>query len=452
MRTNSVNYAGHRSVVLNGVEFKTHCSVAALSSIKQKLAWMARVLRRNASPGILCQCGMKCVVRCTLMAVVIGAFAVAPFVAAAQTLESPALDMRETLVTVPVSVKDANGRIEPINMPLVVYRPAGEGKFPVIVFNHGRAYGASARAAQGLNRPEDFARLWVEKGFVVLAPTRAGYGPLAQGIDPESPGGCGDVKLAPGAVAAADQVWAAVEYARVHFPFVDATRWLVAGQSVGGLATVATVSRNPPGLLGGINFAGGIGCDTSAPPGQHCTAKEVGPLWKVQAGAAKAPMLWLYWKNDQCWGDRTPVQWHADWVQGGAQAELRMLAPYGSDGHSGQRGDLAQWIPEVDRFVAQWGIPAHAFMDRPTATEFANLNDATKVPLSERNQGGYAKFLAMPKPRVIAISDRGGYAMGSGSYAWWVALSRCQRYGNRCAVYAVDDSVVWTGRFDTQLN
>lgn len=365
----------------------------------------------------------------------------------AQELESPALDLREALVTVPVTVKDASGRVERVAMPVVVYRPAGEGKFPVIVFNHGRAYGLTGRAAQGLNRPEDFARLWVSKGFVVLAPTRAGYGPLAQGIDPENPGDCGNVHLAPGAAAAADQVLAAIDYAQANFPYVDTNRWLVAGQSVGGMAAVATVSRNPTGLMGGINFAGGIGCVNAAPPGQHCTSKEVGPLWKAQASTAKVPMMWLYWKNDQCWGAQTPVQWHADWVQGGGQAELRVLEAYGSDGHAGQRGDLAQWIPELDRFVAQWGIAPHVFMGRPAATGFADVGDATKAPLSQRNQPGYTKFLAMPKPRAIAISERGGYALGNGSYAWWMAWSKCQRFTNRCAVYAVDDDVVWTGQF-----
>lgn len=363
----------------------------------------------------------------------------------AQSLENPATDLQESLVTVQVSLTDARGRSEQVAMPVGIYRPKGDGPYPVVVFNHGRAFGLSARAAQGLNRPEDFARWWVEKGFVVLAPTRAGYGPLANDFDPESPGQCGDVQLSPAAIAASDQVLAAVEYARQHLPFADTGRWFVAGQSMGGLAAVATVSRHPQGLVAGINFAGGIGCASSAPPGQHCTSKEVGPLWQRQAATAKAPMLWLYWKNDLCWGEETPKLWHQQWLTGGAQAQLRMFEPHGKDGHSGQREDLAQWMPEVDRFLAPFGVPPSPMMPRPPATEFAALPDAGKVPLSERNQGAYAKFLIMPKPRALAISERGGYALGSGSYAWWVALTRCQRYANRCALYAVDDDVVWTG-------
>lgn len=364
----------------------------------------------------------------------------------AQTLENPALDLQETLVSVPVWLTDAQGREAQVGMPVGIYRPRGDGPYPVVVFNHGRPFGLSARAAQGLNRPEDFARWWVEKGFVVLAPTRAGYGPMANDFDPESPGQCGNVQLAVGAKAASDQVLAAVEYARQNLPFADTGRWFVAGQSVGGLAAVATVSRQPPGLVAGINFSGGIGCVSSAPPGQHCTSKEVGPLWQQQAATAKTPMLWLYWKNDLCWGEETPKLWHQQWLAGGAHAQLRMFEPHGKDGHSGQREDLAQWMPEVDRFLAPFGVPATPTMPRPAATEFAALHDASKAPLSERNQGAYAKFLAMPKPRALAVSERGGYAFGSGSYAWWVALARCQRYGIRCALYAVDDDVVWAGK------
>ena len=72
---------------------------------------------------------------------------------------------------IPVTVKNLYGREETRTIPLTVFRPAGDGPFPLVVFNHGRAT-VDRRAAQGRYRPEQAARYLVAKGFVVLVPTR----------------------------------------------------------------------------------------------------------------------------------------------------------------------------------------------------------------------------------------------------------------------------------------
>ena len=59
------------------------------------------------------------------------------------------------------------------------------------------------------------------------------------------------------------------------------------------------------------------------------------------------------------------------------------------------------------------------------------------------NKSAYAKFLDMTKPRAFAVSTKGGFGVASGDYAVGRALGSCQRYGNPCALYAVDADVVW---------
>ena len=85
-----------------------------------------------------------------------------------------AQDLREEVLRFEATVKDMFGRQETKPVPVTVYRPPGDGPFPLFVFNHGRAVEAK-RAQQGRYRPESLARYLVAKGFVVMVPNRIGY-------------------------------------------------------------------------------------------------------------------------------------------------------------------------------------------------------------------------------------------------------------------------------------
>ena len=223
-----------------------------------------------------------------------------------------AKDLREEVLRTQATVKDMHGRQETRPLPMTVYRPPGDGPFPLVVFNHGRAVQAR-RASQGRYRPESVARYLVAKGFVVLVPNRIGYWETYGSFDPEN-SGCRSIE--PMSVAASEQVLAAVEFAKT-LPYVDTSRWVVAGQSVGGLTSVATVGRSPAGLVGGINFSGGTGGNPDNNPGRPCNPGATTQYWGQIAKDAKVPMLWLYWENDKYWGPDNPKTWHKAWVDGG---------------------------------------------------------------------------------------------------------------------------------------
>ncbi|MCX7231969.1 MAG: hypothetical protein NTY26_00525 [Burkholderiales bacterium] len=57
-----------------------------------------------------------------------------------------ARDLGEHILRIDVSVKDMYGRQESRPVPITVYRPKGEGPFPLVVFNHGRACGDGAQS------------------------------------------------------------------------------------------------------------------------------------------------------------------------------------------------------------------------------------------------------------------------------------------------------------------
>ncbi len=377
-----------------------------------------------------------------------GAFAVlaAAWVHAQTPADEPPLrDLHEAVQHIAVTVKDRYGREETRDIPVTILRPGGDGPFPLVIMNHGRS---NNRAQQGRQRYEALSRYLVGKGFVVLLPTRVGYADTYGDFDPEASGPCDSRTLAPVAEAASDQVLATLAFAR-GLPFVDASRWLVMGQSVGGFAAVATVARRPPGLAGGINFAGGVGGNPAASPGMPCKPQQVSQLWadtaKSRDSGVQLPMLWLYWQNDQYWGADNPKRWHEAWVAAGGNAEFHSLPAVGSDGHAGSMIDMDHWVPLAEAFLARLGFDTPGLVTRPAATNFARVDETDKLPTpaSALRDSLYRRFLAAKPPRAFAIGPQGASGWSRGDWALGRALGFCQRRGEPCALYAVDDDVVW---------
>ena len=368
----------------------------------------------------------------------------APTAWSAAAERAPAVDLREELKMLRVTVKDMYGRAETREIPVTIYRPAGDAKHPLVVLNHGRAT-TDKRATQGRSRPEVQARWLVNKGFVVMVPTRVGYADTFGEFDPESSGNCRDRRVEPMHQAVVEQILATVELAR-SLSYVDAARWVVMGQSVGGQSSVATLAVNPPGLVGGINFSGGSGGDPERNPGQPCSPQQLGQYWGKLAAGAKAPMLWLYWENDRYWGADTPKDWRKAWAEGGGQVDFHQLPPSGKDGHLGFGQDMDHWAPLAEAYLAKLGFTVSGMPLRPAATGFAPVDDLDKLPyVSAANKDSqYRRFLQGSKPRAFAINERGGYGWATGDWAIGRALGNCERTGRRCRLYAVDDDVVWS--------
>jgi carboxymethylenebutenolidase len=119
-----------------------------------------------------------------------------------------------------------------------LYRPAGDGPFPAVIYNHGSRSGRERQSVPF----EHIGRLLTSAGYVALVPERRGYG-RSDGITwPE------DVGKSRGRVVGrldeeTDDVLAAVEFLRTQ-AFVDTKRLGVMGWSFGGIVTMFAVSRS----------------------------------------------------------------------------------------------------------------------------------------------------------------------------------------------------------------
>jgi dienelactone hydrolase len=245
------------------------------------------------------------------------------------------------------------------------------------------------------------------------------------------------------AIAASDQVLATLDFAKTQ-PFVDATRWLVMGQSVGGLAAMATVGRQPAWLVGAVNFSGGAGGDPEKNPGNPCSPQQMASVFGAFGKAARLSTLWLYWQNDRYWGTDTPRRWHEAWAGAGGRAEFQSLPALGPDGHSGVSADMDHWVALVDDDLARLGFGKAASVARPPPTHFAKVEEADKLPAVQATKDGvYRRFLESKTPRAFAVGPNNANGWASGDWAMGRALGSCARRGELCKLYAVDDDVVW---------
>lgn len=246
-----------------------------------------------------------------------------------------------------------------VNMITQVFKPQGDGPFPVLLFSHGRAGTDADRSKLTRPIPSDQARYWVNRGFAVVAPIRAGYGATggpdaeANGVRFDSEGRCkGRPDFRGQADAARQAVMGALNWIRAQ-PWADSRQIVLEGQSVGGLATVAAAAQRPDGVVGYINFAGGAGGNPERSPGRGCDPDQLTALYSEYGRTTTIPNLWIYAENDQYWGADSPKAWHAGFAKGTSRTTfVQAPAVADGDGHGLARHAPRLWARYLDDFMA----------------------------------------------------------------------------------------------------
>jgi dienelactone hydrolase len=270
----------------------------------------------------------------------------------------------------PILAQQAPDRVQPevVRLPLLIdgkpvevvahlYKPPGDGPFPLVVYSHGRAGDRLDRVKMQYPVPVGHGNYWLRKGVALVAPMRPGYGETG-GADMEDSGvkwrgsecytnpDYAHVAAGASRTVLATYVWALKQ------PWVRKDRILIEGQSVGGLTTVATAALNLPGVVGTVNFAGGSGGNPEASPGKSCRPGNLTEIYREFGQKAKQPSLWLYADNDLYWGPEMPKVWHQAYKAGGSDTELvQTNAVPGADGHQLLLSGWRMWTAPLDAFV-----------------------------------------------------------------------------------------------------
>ncbi|MGH8853351.1 MAG: dienelactone hydrolase family protein [Telluria sp.] len=373
-----------------------------------------------------------------LFAAAIAVAAMTPGIAVQQELQ---LDhrMNEHIEQVPAG---PNGRAM---LETTVFQPNGPGPYPLIIINHGKDPGRPS--LQPRDRFYYMAVAFVKRGYAVMVPMRQGF---ASSTGRYRDYGC---DMTRNGYAQADDIAATVAYARRQ-PWVDGKRIVVAGQSYGGLATIALGARDLPGVRGLINFAGGLRDDSD-----RCAWRSaLVSAFSEYGSKSTLPSLWMYGANDSLFGPELAQRMHTAFEAAGGRGRLVELAAFKRDSHGmlASRDGEKVWGEATMAFLAQLGMPTKVIHEvppppSPVRTDYAKVDDIGAVPfLSENGRRAYQEYLTKLTPRAFAVSPSGAWTWAEeGEDPDGRALSTCSAKSTEpCRLYSVDDYVVWNGDLD----
>ena len=269
-----------------------------------------------------------------------------------------AAEVLEQTITVPVRVERVGSAPVARDMWVTIVRVAGAERRPFLVLQHGRPADRAAFKTLGLLTYPANARYFARRGFVVLIPTRIGYG-VSGGPDVEYSGECTEKRYADGVAPAVSETRQLLDYT-ARLPYVDASRGLVVGESFGGLVAIAVAGSDLPGVRGVVNFAGGDGGDSLHRVDAPCRPDLLRATFAAYGASNRRPTLWLYSANDRFWGRVHPREWYAAFTIAGGRGEFLELPADKNNGHFVFNRNPPLWQPAFERFVAKLGLGAAA--------------------------------------------------------------------------------------------
>jgi dienelactone hydrolase len=240
---------------------------------------------------------------------------------------------------------------QPVRLELVVYRPAGNGPYPTLIFNHGSTgSGSDTTLYRKVWTSLPLARFFTARGWLVAFPQRRGRGHsggrYAEGLAADGSGYTCSPPLALGGLdRALEDVDAAVHYL-ANRPDVDPAQMLIGGQSRGGILSIVHAGTRTGRFRGAINFVGGWMSDRCPDPGAINTVA-------FRRGAAAAvPTLWLYGEGDPFYGiSHSRSNFDAFVAAGGLGQWVLLKPPSDANGHQIIRTP-ALWGSAVDTLLA----------------------------------------------------------------------------------------------------
>jgi carboxymethylenebutenolidase len=254
----------------------------------------------------------------------------------------------------PQTVEIASGTLR---LKALLWKPAGPGPFPAVVFNHGRSYGPQqhthkltiTEAAQLLGS------VFVKHGYVFLYLFRRG-----EGLSADQGQFMGDILQREEAIKGEearkhlqivlmttdhlDDARAGLSFVK-NLPEVDARRVAIAGHSFGGQLTLLEAERDPA-IRAAVTFgAGAASWDGSA---------ELRVRLLTAVGKITVPVLLIHAANDY---SVAPGKFMADELARLSKPhELKIYPPVGqtaSDGHNFLYTDVGLWEDDVFTFLDQ---------------------------------------------------------------------------------------------------
>jgi dienelactone hydrolase len=214
----------------------------------------------------------------------------------------------------------------------LLFRPPGDGPFPLALIAHGSAPDAARRAQMPQPEYAGLAAWLVARGYAVLVPQRPGHGATG-GPYLEEQGGCDTADYSRSGYATADSIKAALEYLRDQ-SFARRTGSLVIGDGEGGWGALALAGEDPKAISAIVAFAPGRGGHANDVPNKVCAAQTLLQSAAEFGEDAHVPVIWLVAANDSYFSPDFSKQMVSAFREGGDKVDFRVLPAFGSEGHA----------------------------------------------------------------------------------------------------------------------
>lgn len=240
-------------------------------------------------------------------------------------------------------------------MRAYLYRPPGEGPFPLAVVNHGSDQDAIDRSRMPMPSFPAITDWLLAKGYAVILPQRPGHGKTG-GPYLEDQGRCSNADYVGSGMATADSIAATISFMTAQ-SFITPDGVIVVGNSAGAWGALALASRNPGNVSEVVNFSGGRGGRNRGKANKNCSPDRLVAAAGVFGRTARIPTLWLYAENDSYFPPDLSRRMAEAFQAAGGNAKYLLLPATQGDGHS-----LIQTKPPA----ASWIGPLNDFLNRPS--------------------------------------------------------------------------------------
>lgn len=213
----------------------------------------------------------------------------------------------------------------------ILYRPPGEGPFPLAVIAHATTQNPLRRAQMPQPDYPALAGWLVARGYAVLVPERPGHGATG-GRYLEDQGGCDDANYLNAGRATAQSIALAMDYLRSQ-DFVRQGGTLIIGHSAGGLGALALAGQNLLGVAAIVAFAPGRGGHAHDRPNQICAPQALVAAVGDFGRQAHVPVVWLVTRNDSYFAPEFSRQMAEAFRGGGGKVDFRVLPEFRGEGH-----------------------------------------------------------------------------------------------------------------------
>jgi dienelactone hydrolase len=233
-----------------------------------------------------------------------------------------------------------------------ICRPPGEGPARVVVIAHGSPPAASARPGmKPVACDSETARWFLDRGFVVVAAMRRGYGETG-GSWVEGAPRCAAADYFTAGLESTRDIAATVDYAAT-LPFARPQGMVVVGHSAGGWGALAYNAMPHPRVTAFVSMAGGRGGHYENQANMNCQPELLIDAAGRLARTTTTPMLWIYGQNDSFFAPPLAAAMYAAYTLHGGKGEFDPVGPFGQDGHRLflSAGGSQIWGPLVARYL-----------------------------------------------------------------------------------------------------